>query len=166
MKYSLTAVTILFLATGCSHPLETKLSSVTPVKSNSFRIAPTIDNPSSAYIFARQNIIGRLEKKGFMPSDQGQIYLTITLSDRDANSSISISDGQEIETISDATDKAFFKFCRDKAVKLSIIMQDIKDGSTLYKGSATRRRCNINEEASIKYLAGAATSNLLPHQSN
>lgn len=152
----------MLILTGCSHALETNLPAASRVEARSYQIAKTHDNPDDSYVNAVKYVEENLAEKGFRRSDDGAIYLTITLSHRPSDTMVLVNDNQNDEIISDAKDRAFLKFCDDNAFKLSIMMQDINNGETLYNGSATQRRCDIDEQEAVRYLASVATSSLLP----
>lgn len=152
----------LYLLAACNHPLETNLSAPTVLQDQTFQLANTVENRSNAYVLAQQYIRDNLIKRGYRQADDGRLYVTITLSERDATSSVSIQKNDGEETISESTDDVFLKFCDDNVIKLSLKMHDIKDGSLHYKGTAAQRRCDIDEENSMRYLTSVALSNLLP----
>lgn len=155
-------VPLIFLA-GCSHPIETSLPSGSRVAMSSYQIAKTTDNPSAAYELALSLVEQRLSAKGYNQADDGKLYLTVTLSNRDSDSSVTVKNDQNEATISAAKKRRLLKFCNDTAVRLSVTMQDISNGDILYNGSATQRRCDMDTEKSIEYLATVATSSLLPN---
>ncbi len=148
------------LISACNHTLETDLPGAVSLQPNSFQFANTTESRSNAYILAQKLVRDKLVGRGFNHTDNGQIYVTITLSDRDALSAISTKSEQGAEVISKARDKAFLKTCKDRAVRLAVVLNDIKDGKTLYKGSATRYRCEFDEARMVKALVDAAISDL------
>lgn len=152
----------LSLLVACNHPLETNISAPTVLQSQTFQFANTIENRSNAYVLAQKLVRENLTKRGYRQADDGQLYVTLTLSERDAGSSISIQKNEGKEIVSGSTDDKFLKFCEDNVIKLSIKMHDIKDGSLHYGGTAEQRRCDINEQNSMRYLTSVALSNLLP----
>lgn len=154
-------VPLIFLA-GCSHPIETNLPSASNVASDTYQIAKTTDNPSMAYQHAIKMVQQRLDAKGYRQSDDGPIYLTVTLSHRDSDSLISVKNNQSDSIISAAKKRRLLKFCSDRAMRLSVMMHNINDGEIVYNGSATQRRCDSDQDKSIEYLATVATSSLLP----
>lgn len=150
------------LVAACNHPLETNISAPTVLQSQTFQLGNTVDNRSSAYILAQKIIRDSLIKRGYRQTENGALYVTVTLSERDSASSVSIqkADGEEI--ISKASEDVFLKFCEDNVIKLSLKMHHINDGSLHYEGTAEQRRCDINEKNSMRYLSSVALSNLLP----
>lgn len=152
----------LSLLAACNHPLETNLSAPTVLQDQTFQLANTVENRSNAYVLAQQYIRDNLIKRGYRQTDDGRLYVTITLSERDATSSVSIQKNEGEEIVSESTDDKFLKFCEDNVIKLSLKMHDIRDGSLHYEGTAAQRRCDINEKNSMRYLASVALSNLLP----
>lgn len=145
---------------ACNHTLETDLPGAVSLQSDSFQFANTTENRSNAYILAQKLVRDKLVSRGYSHAENGQIYVTITLSDRDALSAISIKNEQGSKVISTARDKAFLKSCKDRAVRLAIVLHDIMDGKILYKGSATRYRCEFDEARMVKSLVDAAISDL------
>lgn len=154
------AISSLFLVSGCNHPIETDLPGVISVERDGFQMAQTIENRSNAYIAAQKLVREKLIKRGYRQDDNGQIYVTVTLSERDASSALSSSIEQGKKMISDATDRGFLKVCDDRAVRLALILHDKKDGNILYNGSATRRRCEFDDATMVKRLVDAAISDL------
>ncbi len=152
----------LFLLAACNHPLETNISTPTVLQSKTFQFAHTVENRSDAYILAQKLVRDKLTKRGYRQVDDGQLYVTITLSQRDAASSVSVQNEDGKAVISESTDDVFLKFCDDNVIKLSLKMYDINDGSIHYEGAAAQRRCDIDEQNSMRYLTSVALSNLLP----
>lgn len=154
------ALVSLFLVSACNHVIETDLPGAISLESNSFQFANTTENRNDAYILAQKLVRENLIEKGYVQRDDGQIYVTITLSDREASSALSSRNDLGKDMISDSTNKGFLKICEDRAVKLALVLNDIKDGKILYKGSATRRRCDFDESDMVKRLVDAAISDL------
>lgn len=152
----------LSLLMACNHPLETNLSAPTVLQNQTFQFSETLENRSNAYILATQYIADNLIKRGYRQADDADLYVTVTLSERAASSSISVRKDEGEEIISEASGEMFLKFCKDNVIKLSLKMHDVKDGSLHYQGAAAQRRCDINEDNSMRYLTSVALSNLLP----
>jgi len=159
-KYNIALLSIALAS--CNHPLETSLPGAVSLQANSYVLAKTTDNPSDAYQLAQKNVENILRKKGYKQADNGAIYISIALSERPADTSIAIKNDNGENILSPASKKAFLKRCKDQAYRLSVIFQNISDGRTLYNGSATKRRCDINEEDTMEFLAKTAISDLLP----
>ncbi len=163
IKYAF-AFAPLSLLPACNHPLETNLSAPTLLQNQTFQFANTVENRSHAYVLAQQYARDNLIKRGYRHADEGQLYVTITLSERDAASSVSVQKDQGEEIISESSDDVFLKFCEDNVIKLSLKIYNIRDGSLHYEGAAAQRRCDINQNNSIRYLTSVALSNLLPQR--
>lgn len=163
MKFIKRAVAFTSFAflVSCNHPLETNISAPIVLQSQTFQFGNTVENRSSAYITAQKFMRDSLIKRGYRQTEDGQLYITIALSERDATSSVSIKKAEGEEVISGPSEDKFLKFCNDNVIKLSVKIYDIKDGSLHYEGSAAQRRCDINEENSMRYLTNVALSNLL-----
>ncbi len=146
---------------GCSHPLETQLSAPLSVQDTTYKIAQTFEKSSEIYQLTQELVQQRMGDKGYQYSENSPLYVTITLSERPSNTSLAVQSGNGKTVISEARESPLLTFCDDNALRLSIVIHDIRDGKTLYQGAATKRRCDDSQNAFINKLVKGALSNVM-----
>ncbi len=140
---------------ACAGPIETRVTSNGPGASGAAILHETL--PTGAMqAKAREQVMARLQAKGFNQSDSGGVQLQVAFSERDAAISVKAGKDGAVAEIAGAKRRKPLQSCADRELRLVVTLTRIADGAELYRGHAAEYHCKATAADVLPELIDAA----------